>query len=105
MVEELQLSLARWRAGEWKFGRRSGRCDRIFGRSSGLPHTVALAVGAARRARLRAVAPVDARENEKADAISKKLTHSLSLTHSLTHSDSLTHSLTRGSPEEGGEKR
>ena len=30
MAEELQLSLARWRAGEWKCGRRSGRCDRIF---------------------------------------------------------------------------
>ena len=76
MVEELQLSLARWRADEWKCGRRSGRWIASSGAALACHTRSALAVGAARRARLRAVAPVDARENEKADAISKKLTHS-----------------------------
>ena len=82
MVEELQLSLARWRAGEWKCGRRSGRCDRIFGRSSGLPHTV----GPGRRRSSPRATPrrrAGRRERERKGGRHFELTHSL--THSLTH--------------------
>ena len=48
MVEELQLSLARWRAGEWKCGAAAGgpaqRALRshLQRRSSGLRHAVSI---------------------------------------------------------------
>ena len=75
MAEELQLSLARWRAGEWKSGRRRGRCDRIFRRSSGLRH----AVGIGRRRR-----QLVARDSDLRAAALTPFQNSYMYTHSLS---------------------